>query len=73
MDDSGPRLPEPDSILGSGRGQEVVHLLVRFYGFLEVLSGSRLGLDEMVTVDGGGNCHLYSHHGDTMATGIKDF
>ncbi len=58
MDDSGSRLPESNSILGSRRGQEVIHLLVGLNGLLEVLGRSQLGLNEVVAVDGGGDCNL---------------
>lgn len=36
VDDSGPWLPEADAILGSSRGQEVVHFLVRFDGMRQI-------------------------------------
>ena len=58
MNDTAAGFPEADPVLGSGRGQEVVHLLVDVLGPRQVLVALNLGLDQMVAVDGGWHCHL---------------
>ena len=57
MDDATAGLPEPDSVLSPGGGEEVVDLLVHVLGPGQVLVALDLGLDEMVAVDGGGDGH----------------
>ena len=58
MDDAAARFPESDSVLGAGGGQEVVHLAVHVLGAGQVLVALNLGLDQVITVDGGGDSHL---------------
>ena len=58
MDDAAAWFPEPDSVLGSGGGQEVVDLAVDVLGTGQVLVSLNLGLDQVVTVDGGGDSNL---------------
>ena len=53
MNDSGSWFPESDAVLGSGRGQEVVDLLVEVLGPVQILLALNLSLDQVVTVDGG--------------------
>ena len=58
MYDSAARLPEANSIFG-GRGcEKVVDLLVSLLCPLEIVAGSGLGLNQVVTVDRGGNSNL---------------
>ena len=66
MDDSTAGLPEADSVLGSGRGEEVVDFFVEIFGALQILLALNLGLDQMVTVDGGGNGHLGQSRGNEL-------
>ena len=58
MYDSTARFPETHSILGGRGGEEVIDLLVGLLGSLEVVAGSRLCLDQMVTVNRRGNSNL---------------
>ena len=58
MDDAAAWFPEPDSVLGAGGGQEVVHLAVDVLGAGQVLVALDLGLDQVVAVDGGGDSNL---------------
>ena len=58
MDDAAAGFPESDSVLNAGGGQEVVNLAVDGAG--QVLVSLDLCLDEVVTVDGGGDSDLYS-------------
>ena len=58
MNDTAAGFPEADPVLGSGRGQEVVHLLVDVLGPGQVLVALDLRLDQVVAVDGGGNSDL---------------
>ena len=58
MDDARARLPEPDSVLGRDGLKEVVDLGVDIVGHGEIDAAFALGLDEMVAVDGGGDCSL---------------
>ena len=58
MDDAAAWFPEPNSVLGAGGGQEVVHLAVDVLGAGQVLVALNLGLDQVITVDGGGNSNL---------------
>lgn len=53
VDDTGAGLPETDVVLGAGGGKEVVDLLVDVDGTVKILGATDLGLDQMVTVDGG--------------------
>ena len=63
MYDSAARLPEADSVFG-GRGcEEVVDLLVSLLSPLEIVTGSGLGLNQVVTVDCGGNSNLNKRGG----------
>ena len=58
MYDSAARLPEADAVFG-GRGcEKVVDLLVSLLCPLEIVAGSGLGLDQVVTVDRGRNSNL---------------
>ena len=52
MDDAAAWFPEPDSVLGAGSGQEVVHLAVDVLGTGQVLVALDLGLDQVIAVDG---------------------
>ena len=58
MNDAAARFPESNSVLGSRRGEEVVHLLVDVLGPGQVLVALDLRLDQVVAVDGGGNGDL---------------
>ena len=58
MDDAAARFPEPDSVLGAGGGQEVVHLAVYVLSAGQVLVALNLGLDQVVIVNGGGDSLL---------------
>ena len=58
MDNAAAGFPESHPVLGSGGGQEVVHLLVDILGSGQVLVAFNLGLNQMVTVDGGGDSNL---------------
>ena len=44
-----------------GGGRAVVHLAVKVLGAGQVLVAFNLGLDQVVTVDGGGHSHLEKH------------
>ena len=57
MNDAAAGFPEPDSVLGPGGGEEVVHLLVHLLGALQVLLSLDLGLNEVVAVDRGRHRH----------------
>lgn len=54
VDDTRAGLPETNVVLGAGRGKEVVDLLVDANGTGQILGATNLGLNQMVTVDGGG-------------------
>jgi hypothetical protein len=54
VNDTGTGLPETNVVLGSGGGKEVVDLLVDVVGTSKILLTSNLGLNQVVTVDGGG-------------------
>ena len=69
MNDSGARFPEADAVLGSGRGQEVVDLLVEVLGPVQILLALNLGLDQVVAVDGGGDRHLGETRRDELEHG----
>ena len=69
MNDSGARFPEADAVLGSGRGQEVVDLLVEVLGPVQILLALNLGLDQVVAVDGGGHRHLGETRRDELEHG----
>ena len=58
MNDTTAWLPEAHSILGPSCGQEVVHLLVDVLGSGQVLVAFNLSLDQVVTMDGGGDSNL---------------
>ena len=60
MNNAASWFPEPDSVLGTGSGEEVVHLAVDILGPGQVLVALDLGLDQVVAVDGGGDSHLKS-------------
>jgi hypothetical protein len=55
VNDTGTGLPETDVVLGAGSGQEVVDLLVDVLGTGKILLTTNLGLNQVVTVDGGGS------------------
>ena len=57
MDDTTAWLPEPNTILLSGSGKEVVDLLVCVLGLLQVPGTANLCLNQVVTVDGRGDRH----------------
>ena len=65
VDDAGPRPPEADAVLGGGRAQEVVDLLVLVERRAEVALALDARLDEVVAVDRGG-------HGDRVAPGLHE-
>ena len=69
MDDSGSGLPEADSVLGSGRGEEVVDLLVHVLGPGQILLALDLGLDQVIAVDRGGHGDLGQPGGDELEHG----
>jgi len=54
VNDTGTGLPETNVVLGSGRSEEVVDLLVDVIGTSQILLATNLGLNQVVTVDGGG-------------------
>lgn len=54
MDNTRSGLPETNVVLGGGGAKEVVDLLVDVDGSGKILLTSNLGLDQMVTVHGGG-------------------
>ena len=56
VDDARTRAPEAHAILGTSRREKVVNLLVRLLGNREILDGAGVGLNEMVSVDGGRGC-----------------
>ena len=58
VNDTGAGTPEANVVLGTGRRQEIVDLLVDADGASEVLLAADLGLDQVVAVDGGGISHL---------------
>lgn len=55
MNDTRTRFPETKAILGGSGGKEVVDLLVDVDGTLEILDSANLGLNQVITVDGGGD------------------
>lgn len=55
MNDTGPRLPESNSVLGSASSEEIVNLLVDVNSSSEILDSTGLGLDQVITVNGGGD------------------
>ena len=55
MNNSAAGFPESDPVLCSGSSQEVVDFLVEVFCACEILLALNLGLNEMVTVDGGGH------------------
>lgn len=57
VDDTRAGLPETDVVLGTRRRQEVVDLLVDLVGTSKILVTTNLGLNQVVTVDGGGGSH----------------
>jgi hypothetical protein len=57
VDDAGPGFPEPDAVLGGGRAQEVVDLLVLLDRAGDVFLGAGLRADQMVAVHGAGHGH----------------
>jgi hypothetical protein len=54
VNDTGTGLPETDVVLGGSGGKEVVDLLVDVVGTGQILLTTNLGLNQVVTVDGGG-------------------
>lgn len=56
--DTGSWFPETNTVLGTSSGQEVVDLLVDVDGSGKILDTSDLGLDQVVTVDRGGDGSL---------------
>lgn len=54
VDNTRARAPETKVVLGAGRGQEVVNFLVDADGAGKILLTTNLGLNQVVTVDGGG-------------------
>ena len=69
MNDTTAGFPEADPVLGSGRGQEVVDLLVEVLGPVQILLALNLGLDQVVAVDGGGDRHLGETRRDELEHG----
>lgn len=55
VNDTGTGLPETNVVLGGSGGQEVVDFPVNFIGTRQVLVTTNLGLNQVVTVDGGGS------------------
>jgi hypothetical protein len=55
VNDTGTGLPETDVVLGGRGGKEVVDLLVDLVSAGKILLTSNLGLNQVVTVDGGGS------------------
>lgn len=53
VDNTRARAPETKVVLGAGRGQEVVNFLVDADGAGKILLTTNLGLNQVVTVDGG--------------------
>ena len=60
MDDAAAGFPESDSVLGAGGGQEVINLAVDVLGAGQVLVTLDLCLDQVVTVNVGGDSDLYN-------------
>lgn len=59
---------EKSAYLGGGGGQEVVDLSVDVVGSGQILDTTNLGLDQVITVDGGGDSSL----GETGRHELKD-
>src|SRR6266540_6899373 len=55
VDDAGPRSPEADPVLGSGRAEELVDLLVLCQRLAQVGLAGHSGLNQVVTVNAGGH------------------
>ena len=53
VNDTGARLPETNVVLASGTGKEVVNFPVDVIGTGKILLTTNLGLNQVVTVDGG--------------------
>ena len=58
VDDAGPRLPKADAVLIGHGLEEIVDFVVAVDGLLEVRIRTDLGLDQMVTMHGGGDSRL---------------
>ena len=58
VDDAGPGLPESAAVLGADRFEEVVHLGVAVDGGHQIELAIDPGLDEVITMGGGGNGDL---------------
>lgn len=56
VNDTGARLPETNVVLASGTGKEVVNFPVDVIGTGKILLTTNLGLNQVVTVHGGGGC-----------------
>jgi len=55
VNDTGAGLPETNVVLAGSSGKEVVDFLVDIIGTRKILVTTNLGLDQVVTVDGGGS------------------
>jgi hypothetical protein len=69
VDDTGSRLPETNTVLGTGSGKEVVDLLVDVDSSGKILDTSNLGLDQVITVDGSGDGGLGKTSGHELEDG----
>lgn len=69
VNDTGTGLPETDVVLGGRGGKEVVDLLVDVVGTSKILLTSNLGLNQVVTVDGGGGLDAVHASGHELKNG----
>jgi hypothetical protein len=69
VNDTGTGLPETDVVLGSSGGKEVVDLLVNLVGTSQILVTTNLGLNQVVTVDGGGGLDRVHTSGHELENG----
>ena len=67
--DTTPWFPETDAVFGTSGSEEIVHFLVDVNGALEVLFSADLGLDQMITVDRGGDGCLRETRGHELENG----
>ena len=68
MDDAGAWVPETDAVLGAGRLQEVVHLLVDVFRALQIFLAAHLRLDQVVAVNRGRHGDFWQSCQEKMAT-----
>ena len=61
MNDSTSWFPETNTILGSSGGKKVVDFFVDILGSGKIFVSFNLSLDQMVTMDGGGDSNLINY------------